>query len=210
MAKMMLVNPRKRKRKSKKTKRKSTRLARTTKRTVTTKRYRRNPIKKKGIMGILQNTVMPSAIAAGGAVGLDVIMGYLPIPATLKTGPMRHLAKGAGAIGMGMLASMFLKPKTAELITTGALTVVMHDAGKGLVTRFAPNIRLSSVDDELESLAYMSPGMVMGDAPGMDGYLAGYVESGPELGEYEMGEYDLTNGMGVLDLESGMGDSIDL
>lgn len=185
MAKMLLVNPKKR-RSKRKVKRKSPakrrRVSSVTRKTVT-KRYKRNPIrrKKSGIGGILKETVVPSAIAAGGALGLDVAMGYLPLPENLKTGPMRHLVKGAGAIGLGMLAGMFLKPKTAELITTGALTVTLHDAGKEAMGRFVPNVRLASIDDELESLSYVSPGMPVGEY--LDEYVPGNTMDN-SMGEY--------------------------
>ncbi len=176
---MLLVNPRKRKAKRKVKSKTKRRLVSVSKRkSSTVRRYKRNPIRRKsGIGGILKETVMPSAVAAGGAIGLDVMMGYLPLPENLKTGPMRHLVKGAGAIGMGMLAGMFLKAKTAELITTGALTVTLHDAAKEAMGRFATNVRLASVDDELESLAYVSPGMPVGE------YLSEYVDGSP-MGEY--------------------------
>jgi len=185
MAKMLLVNPRKRKAKRKVKRKTKRRLVSVAKRkSSVVRKYKRNPIrrKKSGIGGMLKDTIMPSAMAAGGAIGLDVVMGYLPIPENLKTGPMRHLVKGAGAIGLGMLAGMFLKPKTAELITTGALTVTLHAAGKEAMTRFAPNVRMASVDDDLESLAYVNPGMNVGE------YLGEYVEPG-SMGEY-LGEMD--------------------
>ncbi len=181
---MLLVNPTRKKAKRKTVKRKTKRrLVSVSKRkSSTTRRYKRNPIrrKKSGIGGILKETVIPSAIAAGGALGLDVAMGYLPIPENLKTGPMRHLVKGAGAIGIGMLAAMFLKPKTAELITTGALTVTLHDAGKEALGRFAPNVRLASNEDDLDDLAFVNPGMPAGP---MGEYLSEYVE-GDTMGEY--------------------------
>lgn len=189
MAEMLIMNPARRKRKARKkpVKRRSKTVAKrassVTRRKSTTRRYRKNPIRrrKSGIGNIMGTAIIPSAIAAGGAIGLDVIMGYLPVPDTLKTGPMRHLVKGAGAIGMGMLAGMFLKPKTAELITTGALTVVMHNAGKEMLQNFAPDVKLGTVEDDYEELSYVSPGMPVGeylneyvaDDDGMDAYLQG-------------------------------------
>ncbi len=184
MAEMLLLNPKRRKRKT--TKRKTTKRKSVARRTTPTRKKRavkrrRNPIRKKGIAGIIQETLMPSAVAAGGALGLDVMMAYLPVPENLKTGPMRHVASGVGAIGMGMLASMFLKAKTAELITTGAMTVVMHNAGKEAIQKFAPDIQLASAEDEYEDLSYVSPGMPVGeylneyvsDDNGMNAYLNG-------------------------------------
>lgn len=187
MAEMLIMNPKRRKRKVRKkpVKRRRTaakRASSVTHRKSTTRRYRKNPIRRKsGIGNIVGTTIVPSAIAAGGAIGLDVIMGYLPVPEAMKTGPMRHLVKGAGAIGMGMLAGMFLKPKTAELITTGALTVVMHNAGKEMVQNFAPNVRLGSVEDDYEELSYVSPGMPVGE------YLNEYVSDEENMNAYLQG-----------------------
>ena len=187
MAEMLIMNPKRRKRKTakKQVKRRRSpvkRASSVTRRKSTTRRYRKNPIRRKsGIGNIVGTTLIPSAIAAGGAIGLDVIMGYLPVPESLKTGPMRHLVKGAGAIGMGMLAGMFLKPKTAELITTGALTVVMHNAGKEMMQNFAPNVKLGSVEDDYEELSYVSPGMPVGE------YLSEYVDDDEGMNAYLQG-----------------------
>jgi len=188
MAEMLIMNPAKRKRRKKTVKKRRKVPARRTssvKRSKSvTRRYRKNPARRSRMKvgNVMTTALIPSAIAAGGAIGLDVIMGYLPVPDNLKTGPMRHLVKGAGAIGMGMLAGMFLKPKTAELVTVGALTVVMHNAGKEMVQTFAPNIKLGSVEDDYDELSYVSPGMPVGeylneyvsdDEGGMDAYLNG-------------------------------------
>lgn len=102
---------------------------------------RRNPITGK-LGGIVSNTIMPAAIGAGGALTLDLIWGYLPIPAVVKVGPMRHAAKGVGAIGLGMLAGMVLKKDTANALALGAMTVVMYNAAREAVASFAPNIAL--------------------------------------------------------------------
>jgi hypothetical protein len=179
MAEMLILNPKRRKKRktvAKKTVKRKTMARRAgpkraLKRVV---RRQRNPIAKKGFGGILQNTVLPSAIAAGGAIGLDIMMSYVPVPDTIKEGPMKHLVKGVGAIGMGMLASMFLKAKTAELITTGAMTVVMHSAGKEMLQKMAPNIQMDGMDydDDYDDLSYVSAGMPVGE------YLGGYVSNG--------------------------------
>jgi hypothetical protein len=168
MAQMMLVNPRKRRRKTAKKKtvakrrpRRVTTLARARKR-APARRRRSNPIKF-NVNTIMKNTVMPSATAAGGALAVDLLLGYIPLPAMLKTGPARHLVKGVAAIGMGILAANFVRPRTAELFATGAMTVAMYGAGKEMIGKFAPNIQLGGEFDEfdLDSLGYMSPGMVV-------------------------------------------------
>lgn len=149
MSQLMLVNPRRRRktRKTKKTVARRRPTRRISTRTVH-RRRRRNPVRKSGLMGIVQSSVIPAATAAAGAVGLDVIWGYIPLPETLKSGPMRHVAKAAGAIALGMLAGMLVNRRVADQISTGALTVVMHGAMKDGMARFAPNIQMGEYLDD--------------------------------------------------------------
>lgn len=173
----MLVNPRKRKRKKSTTKRRKRRtyakrrrnpIAANPRRRKTYRKRRRNPAKM-NIGNVLQNTVLPAATAAGGAIGIDVLMGMLPIPENLKSGPMRHLVKGGAAIAAGMLAANFVKPKTAELFVNGAMTVVMYDAGREMIARFMPDMAarmgLSGMglyydDNEMMGLGYTGAGYI--------------------------------------------------
>lgn len=154
------------------------------------RKRRRNPLGKMKLGNILQDAVLPAATAAGGALALDIILGLLPIPETMKSGPMRHLVKGAGAIGMGMIAGMVVDSKTAKLFTTGALTVAMHDAGKELVGRFMPTLALGAyeIDDELDMLGYAGPGFDPGDTEGMSAYEVG---DDDEMGALSLEDDDL-------------------
>jgi len=181
MPELLMVNPRKRKRKS--SKRKSAKRRKSTTVTVRTNpRKRRRKVsayrKRRGNpagRGIVKNQLIPAATAAGGALALDLIWGYAPIPENLKMGPLKHLVKGAGAIGLGMLAGMVTNKSTAQALSTGALTVVMHSAMRDTVTRFAPAIQLGEyLDDdgmgeylaeylEDDGMGYAGAGYVTGD-----------------------------------------------
>jgi len=187
MAKIMINPIKKRKKRSKKrakTKGTTVSVKRTTTKVV---KRRKNPIRKRGIAGVLSNTVIPGATAAGGALALDVVWGMLPIPENLKSGPIRHVAKAAGAIGIGMLAAMFTKSATANLIATGAMTVVMHNAGKEMLGRVAPQLNLGEYEDD---------GMGYGAA----GESAGYYDETPSgVYEADMGEYEEMSGGDDLD-----------
>lgn len=103
-------------------------------------KYRRNPIMSKanGIIG----QVTSAGIAAAGAISLDVAWSFLPLPDMIKVGPMRHVAKAVGAIGLGMLAGMLVKKETANSLAAGALTVVMYNAAREVLTNVAPQIAL--------------------------------------------------------------------
>lgn len=189
MAEMMLVNPRRRRRRTAKKKaparRRRTTLTRA-RRSSPVRRRRRNPIKM-SIGSIMSNTVMPSVTAAGGAVAVDILLGYVPLPDMLKTGPARHLVKGVAAIGMGMLAANFVKPKTAEMFASGAVTVAIYGAAKEAIARFAPGINMGEyIDLDTADLGYMSPGLVVGD----EGEEMGYYES-EAMGANPADEFDL-------------------
>lgn len=149
MAKMLLVNPRKRRAPARR------RRAPVARRPAIRARRRRNPIAIKGLSGITQRTIIPAATAAAGALGLDVIWGYAPVPANLKVGPLRHVVKGAAAIGLGMLAENFVKKSTAQNITLGALTVVLHDMGREVLQNAMPQIPLGMYMDG--TMGYYNP-----------------------------------------------------
>ncbi len=143
--KLLLVNPRKRTRaktprktpvKTKITARRASPVRR--KKTITVRR-RRNPIAKRNIMA---SQITPAFTAATGALGLDIMLGILPIPDTIKSGAFRHVVKGAGAIAMGMLVANLVNRKVGEQMATGALTVVMHGAMKEVAQASMPNLQL--------------------------------------------------------------------
>ncbi len=132
-------------------------------------RRRRNPVASKGAY---MDMMKQSAIAASGALVLDAAWGYLPIPANFKIGGISHVAKGAGAIVMGMLASKVVSKRTASNMTLGALTVIMHNAAREVMATALPAIRM-------DGLGYYSPGMVVG---GMNEYVNALPAGG--MGEY--------------------------
>ncbi|MEE9119413.1 MAG: hypothetical protein V3U02_12580 [Calditrichia bacterium] len=207
MGQLLLVNPKKRGRRktrrknpvarvanprSKKSRRRNPIAANPRRRR--TYRRRRNPITKIG--NLVQDSLIPSVTAAGGALALDIIMGFLPLPDVVKIGPMRHLVKGAGAIGMGMIAGMVSTPKTAQLVTTGALTVTMYGAGKELVGRFLPQLALGAYENEsdiLDGLGYYGAGYSPMDSLGayendindIEG-IAAYQNEEDELGQLKL------------------------
>lgn len=128
----------------------------------TRRRYRRNPTMR----GIINQLVMPAATAGAGALALDVLWGFVPVPDTIKTGPMRHVAKGLGAVVLGQLVGMFATRKMGDTMAMGALTVVFHSAFREMTAQFAPNI----------PLGYYSAGANAGYDPQL-----GYYVSSPRL-----------------------------
>ena len=111
-----------------------------------TRRYRRNPNGGRMTMrNVVNNVVIPAAQAGAGALALDILWGYVPVPLEWKTGNLRHVVKGGGAIVLGMLAENLLGQRIGRNIALGALTVTFHDAMRDMVAQFAPQIPLGYV-----------------------------------------------------------------
>lgn len=125
-------------------------------------RRRRNPARRK--MGFF-SPIMPAAIAAVGAIGLDLVWGYAPVPASWKAGTMGYAAKGVGALALGAVLGMFMKKSTAETLAAGALTVTIYGALKDGISSSMPNIQMGEIMPA--GLGYMSPGVVVSDQPQM-------------------------------------------
>lgn len=129
-------------------------------------RYRRrNPIGS----GFIGDVLVPSAIGGGGALALDVIMGMLPIPATMKTGPMAPIVKVAGAVALGYAAKFALSRKTAEQIAAGAITVTLYNVAKAALVKAGK-----------------------GKIPGLSEYVGAY----PDALFYDASSGAMVNGMG--------------
>lgn len=136
-------------------------------------RRRRNPIQTRGIMGLVRQ----AAVAATGALALDAAWAYLPIPADWKIGALKHAAKGAGAIVLGMLAGKIVTKATAEKMTMGALTVILHDAARDVLATSVPGLKL-------DGMGYYSAGQVVN---GLGEYVG--ASAMPSLAAPTMGEY---------------------
>ena len=152
------------------------------------RRYRSSPSIRGGMKGFMQHTLMPSAIGAAGALGIDVILGFLPIPIQFKTGPMRAVVKIAGAVGIGMVASNFVKKETANQFVAGAITVTLYDVFKNYLQTALPTVALSESEhlmQEYPSLAYANPALNVSGNEQMGVYVP---EAG--MGVYVGGESD--------------------
>lgn len=126
-------------------------------------------------MSGITGQLIPAVYGAGGALVLDVALGYLPLPAVLKTGYARHATRIVGALGIGWLAGKFLRGKAAA-VGQGALTVAMYGLLKDVVVQFAPPAISSKLGEyeEITVQGYMDPADTMG------AYLSGQEGSGME------------------------------
>lgn len=199
MAEVLLVNPRSRKkRKSRKKsarKSRSTARARSAARRGRVRRFRRNPSSRKfNLQNFAKQTLMPSAVGAVGALGVDMIMGLLPLPANFKTGPLRPVVKGVGAVAIGMIASMVTNRKMAEQITAGGLTVVLYDTAKTFLQTQFPQLPLGMYDG-YPSISYLNPAAPIENDRYINDSMAAYLPSSSS----DMVEYDETIGAYVQD-----------
>lgn len=136
------------------------------------KRRMSNP----SVRGILRTTVQPAVIGATGALVLDMAWGTLPIPENLKQGYLRHVVKGAGAIGLGMLAGVVTTRSNAEQLARGAMTVVVHGAMRETAQRFMPQV-------PLDGLAFYNAGYPAGVGEYVNG-MSEYVSDGGSPNPY--------------------------
>lgn len=153
MSEILLVNPRRRRRKTT-TRRRKTSVRRRRRnpvaanprrrrRATSVRRRRRNPARRITARTI-QRQLTVATQGALGAIGLDVALAYIPLPAQM-TGPfLTPVIKGLGAVGLGAVAGMMgVRAETANRMTEGALTVQLHTIGKTMLSQFMPAIPLS-------------------------------------------------------------------
>lgn len=177
-------NPRRRKRRKTSTMKRRRR---------TYSRRRRNPVRG----GIVNKMIMPAVTAAGGAIALDVIWGYLPENIKMKTGNMEYVAKAAGAVGMGWLAAKIpgVKRSTADALAVGALTVTFYNAARAFIAQSMPTLKMDGVGyynpalpARMDSIAPTNMGLYV---PGTanSGVNTGTVSPSQEMGYYATGTY---------------------
>jgi hypothetical protein len=146
--------------------------------------YRRNPISLRGFTpGNLLGQVTGALPGAVGALGLDVALGFLPIPVTWKAGIPGYLTKIVGAVALGMVASKVVGSSTGAKVTTGALTVMFHGILRELLASNFPAVPLGM---------YLQPGMGYagsGYNPGMGLYLPNISAESMETDQSELGSY---------------------
>jgi hypothetical protein len=125
-----------------------------------TRRRRRNPIGGASFnpKRVLGDVVIPSAIGAIGAIGVDMVWNMLPIPAQFKVGPLGVAAKIAGAVAIGMIASKAAGKKIGAAVTNGAVLVTIYDVAKGMIRTAAPALPMS---EYVSGLGYVQAGQFL-------------------------------------------------
>lgn len=106
------------------------------------KHYRRNPI---GSVGGIGNLLMQSFQGAAGGVLVNTAFNYIPLPASLSTGNLRYIAKGALAILLGVAGRKVMPAKLATNMAVGSLTITMHEAITGFAATMLPSVKLGGI-----------------------------------------------------------------
>lgn len=139
------------------------------------RKVRSNPIVPRGFM---DSHLHPAIVGAVGALANDVAVGYLvnKLPAGLQKPEIRHLVKGVTAIALSMAAqkAKVASSSTVKAATVGALTCVLHDAGRAQAQKLLPTVALGE---------YLSE--VIAPWPGITGYSP--TGLGSSMGEYLSG-----------------------
>lgn len=129
--------------------------------------YRRNPVHsvRASLGGVDIGTLLiPGIFIGGGAVGAEVVAGYLPVPANWKTGYMKYVMKAGIGIGAGIVLAKFLRQrKIGEYMALGAIVTSAHDAIKDALTTTLPSVKMGMYTGVPHGgLGYASPAMLAG------------------------------------------------
>ncbi len=143
------------------------------------RRRRHNPRGAGSLMAALRprallNSIIPAGIGAAGAIGLDIALAYVPLPAQFQTPLWKNVARVVGAIGLGYAASMVVGREKGRTVTMGALTVAAYGALKDVVQSNFPNIGLSGIETHDYSdlrLGYVNPAPMVTAGSGMGAYM---------------------------------------
>ena len=105
------------------------------------RRTRRNPMpsfkrarramSERGITSFVGSQLIPAGVGALGALALDMAWPYLPLPASIQSGPIAPVVRLATAAAIGWGASIVTGRKFARQVAAGALTVTIYDIAKG-------------------------------------------------------------------------------
>jgi hypothetical protein len=127
----------------------------------------------------LKGTLVPSAVGAAGALGVDLMLGYATpyLPTMFTSGPMVPLTKIAAAVGLGMLAQGVTKDRSiGEHVMAGAITVVAYGWVRDLVKAQFPTLPLS---EYVSGMGYAGPAYAFPDRLGM--YVGGSAPYNPSI-----------------------------
>lgn len=160
---------------------------------------KRNPMG--GFMGkaFWMGEVLPTAIGGVSALGLDVAIGYLPLPAMVKTNmAVRNVVKIGGALLLGWGAQMMTNRRVGEEVAAGAIAVTLYDLVKGYLVNAFPNLPIVPAATIVIPTAATSQAGTAG---------IGWTGSAPQMGTYLSGDVPSRTGEREEDFIPGMSSS---
>jgi len=115
-------------------------------RRISRRSYRRNPIGGSSGGNVkIHQLVLPAAAIGLGAVGSELLMGYIPgLPSFLTTGVMRHVTKGVISAAAGWGIARFANKKMGEAFALGGMTIAFHDAIKEGIVAVMPTAQFGA------------------------------------------------------------------
>jgi hypothetical protein len=152
-------------------------------------RLRRNPLRMPGGFNtkrFLNDTLIPAGIGAGGALGVDVALGYFGhfLPATLQTGLPNVAVKLAAAVGIGMVAGAVGGKKIGEEAMAGAIVVTLYNVIKQQLMSAMPTLPLHGYN-----MGWVSPALQVGPMSAYVGADNAYRGMGMYVGESDSDYY---------------------
>lgn len=121
------------------------------------------------IGSFLTQKILPAGVGAGGALALDMLWPQLPLPDSLKAGPLAPAVRIAGAVGIGMIGRMVGGKRFGEEAMGGALIVTLYDLAKGAIASNFPSLPMNGMGafvDGYDQLGWMSPAQQVGSRMG--------------------------------------------
>ena len=106
---------------------------------------RRNPLSLGSLRGQTSGVVgmtKDAFIGATGALVINTVSNYLPLPDSMKIGYGKHAVRAAIAVGVGVFGSRIVSKRLASSAAVGALTVILHDVMLQAAQQAAPSLLL--------------------------------------------------------------------
>lgn len=104
------------------------------------RRYRRNP--RVPGAGLFKNTMVPALIGAGGALGVDVLLGNFPLPPQFRYGPMLPITRIALALLVGAAVGAMSNSEAGEEAAAGGVIVTLYGVAKNWMVSRMPNFQM--------------------------------------------------------------------
>ena len=145
------------------------------------RRRRSNPIG--GMFGGIVPQLMTALKGAGGAIAVNAIYNYVPLPAMLRQGKMVYVTKAALAMFLGVFGRRFLGAAATDM-ARGALTVITTQAAVEVLAN--TGLRLG---ESYSGIGYYSPGEAMDGIQGLGEYVGETDYNPGDMESQEVAEY---------------------